>query len=183
MLYLGFGQINVLIVPVYLIQKALVLQFKSVKQLVDRLIYFKPLPPLLAVCKFQNVLRMAGIGAGRLNRVGIVLCLCTAWMRAFVFRMVSIHRLFLRFNMNFGLHIEGGGPRHLFAAYFLLAMGRNTAEMGDFLSLLHAAWSDACSRASFGRKVRVRTPVLNRVGNHLGVPAAKTKTGSAMPKA
>ena len=38
MLYLGFGQINVLIVPVYLIQKALVLQFKSVKQLVDRLI-------------------------------------------------------------------------------------------------------------------------------------------------
>ena len=24
-------------------------------------------------------------------------------------------------NMNFGLHIEGGGPRHLFAAYFLLA--------------------------------------------------------------
>lgn len=41
MLYLGFGQINVLIVPVYLIQKALVLQFKSVKQLVDRLIYFK----------------------------------------------------------------------------------------------------------------------------------------------
>lgn len=45
MLYLGFGQINVLIVPVYLIQKALVLQFKSVKQLVDRLIYFKPLPP------------------------------------------------------------------------------------------------------------------------------------------
>lgn len=48
MLYLGFGQINVLIVPVYLIQKALVLQFKSVKQLVDRLIYFKPLPPLLA---------------------------------------------------------------------------------------------------------------------------------------
>ena len=50
MLYLGFGQINVLIVPVYLIQKALVLQFKSVKQLVDRLIYFKPPPPLLAVC-------------------------------------------------------------------------------------------------------------------------------------
>mgnify|MGYP007028763542 CR=1 FL=1 len=34
MLYLGFGQINVLIVPVYLIQKALVLQFKLVKQLV-----------------------------------------------------------------------------------------------------------------------------------------------------
>ena len=33
----------------------------------------------------------------------------------------TIHRLFLRFNMNFGLHIEGGGPRHLFAAYFLLA--------------------------------------------------------------
>lgn len=45
MLYLGFGQINVLIVPVYLIQKALVLQFKSVKQLVDRLIYFKPFWP------------------------------------------------------------------------------------------------------------------------------------------
>ena len=113
---------------------------------------------------------------GRADGVGIVFVLSS-------FRMVSIHRLFLRFNMNFGLHIEGGGPRHLFAAYFLLAMGRNTAEMGDFLSLLHAAWSDACSRASFGRKVRVRTPVLNRVGSHLGVPAAKTKTGSAMPKA
>lgn len=135
MLYLGFGQINVLIVPVYLIQKALVLQFKSVKQLVDRLIYFKPLPPLLAVCKFQNVLRMAGIGAGRLNRVGIVLCLCTAWMRAFVFRMVSIHRLFLRFNMNFGLHIEGGGPRHLFAAQFSAAMGQNTEKLDNFLHL------------------------------------------------
>ena len=32
MLYLGFGQVNVLIMPVYLIQKALVLQFKLVKQ-------------------------------------------------------------------------------------------------------------------------------------------------------
>lgn len=39
MLYLGFGQVNVLIVPVYLVQKALVLQFKLVKQLVERLIY------------------------------------------------------------------------------------------------------------------------------------------------
>lgn len=46
MLYLGFGQVNVLIMPVYLIQKALVLQFKLVKQLVERLIYFKPLRPL-----------------------------------------------------------------------------------------------------------------------------------------
>lgn len=66
---------------------------------------------------------MAGIGAGRIDRVGIVLRLCTAWMRAFVFRMFSIHRLFLRFNMNFGFHIEGGGPRHLLAAHFLLVMG------------------------------------------------------------
>ena len=46
MLYLGFGQVNVLIVPVYLVQKALVLQFKLVKQLVERLIYFKPQRPL-----------------------------------------------------------------------------------------------------------------------------------------
>lgn len=98
MLYLGFGQINVLIVPVYLIQKALVLQFKSVKQLVDRLIYFKPLPPLLAVCKFQNVLRMAGIGAGRVNRVGIVFAfarrgcvlLFFGWFPSIVFSSVSI---------------------------------------------------------------------------------------------
>lgn len=58
MLYLGFGQVNVLIVPVYLVQKALVLQFKLVKQLVERLIYFKPQRPLLAVRKLQNVLRM-----------------------------------------------------------------------------------------------------------------------------
>ena len=49
MLYLGFGQVNVLIEPVYLVQKALVLQFKLVKQLVERLIYFKPQRPLLAV--------------------------------------------------------------------------------------------------------------------------------------
>lgn len=153
MLYLGFGQVNVLIVPVYLVQKALVLQFKLVKQLVERLIYFKPLPPLLAVCKFQNVLRMAGIGAGRVNRVGIVLCLCTAWMRAFVFRMVSIHRLFLRFNMNFGLHIEGGGPRHLFAAYFLLAMGRNTEKSEDFLLLPQSAWSGTGGRNLLRRRV------------------------------
>ena len=126
MLNLGFGQVNVLIMPVYLIQKALVLQFKLVKQFVERLIYFKPLQPLLAVCKFQNVLRMAGIGAGRVNRVGIVLRLCTVWMRAFVFRMVSIHSIFLRFNMNFGFHIEGGEPRHLFSAQFSAAMGQNT---------------------------------------------------------
>lgn len=123
MLNLGLGQVNVLIMPVYLIQKALVPQFKFVKQFVEHLIYFKPLRPLLAVCKFQNVLRMAGIGAGRIDRVGIVLRLCTAWMRAFVFRMVYIHCLFLRFNMNFGFHIEGGGPRHLLAAHFLLVMG------------------------------------------------------------
>lgn len=49
MLNLGFGQVNVLIMPVYLIQKALVLQFKLVKQFVERLIYFKPLRPLLAI--------------------------------------------------------------------------------------------------------------------------------------
>lgn len=36
MLNLGFGQVNVLIMPVYLIQKALVLQFKLVKQFVER---------------------------------------------------------------------------------------------------------------------------------------------------
>ena len=49
MLNLGFGQVNVLIMPVYLIQKALVLQFELVIQFVERLIYFKPLRPLLAV--------------------------------------------------------------------------------------------------------------------------------------
>lgn len=85
MLYLGFGQVNVLIVPVYLVQKAFILQFKLVKQFIERLLYFKPLRPLLAVRKLQNVLRMAVIGAGCVNRVGVVFRLCTAWMRAFVF--------------------------------------------------------------------------------------------------
>ena len=153
MLYLGFGQVNVLIVPVYLIQKALVLQFKLVKQLVERLIYFKPLQPLLAVCKFQNVLRMVVIGAGCVNRVGVVFRFCTAWMRAFVFRMVSIHSIFLRFNMNFGFHIEGGGPRHLLAAHFPLAMGRNAEKSEDFLLLPQSAWSGTGGRNLLRRRV------------------------------
>ena len=153
MLYLGFGQVNVLIVPVYLVQKALVLQFKLVKQLVERLIYFKPQRPLLAVRKLQNVLRMVVIGAGCVNRVGVVLRLCTAWMRAFVFRMVSIHSIFLRFNMNFGFHIEGGGPRHLLAAHFLLAMGRNAEKSEDFLLLPQSAWSGTGGRNLLRRRV------------------------------
>ena len=93
MLYLGFGQVNVLIVPVYLVQKALVLQFKLVKQLVERLIYFKPQRPLLAVRKLQNVLRMVVIEAGCVNRVGVVFRFCTVWMRAFVFRMIMYNKL------------------------------------------------------------------------------------------
>lgn len=153
MLYLGFGQVNVLIVPVYLVQKALVLQFKLVKQLVERLIYFKPQRPLLAVRKLQNVLRMVVIGAGCVNRVGVVFRFCTAWMRAFVFRMVSIHRLFLRFNMNFGFHIEGGGPRHLFAAQFSAAMGQNTEKFENFLHLPWSVWNDTDGRNSLRRKV------------------------------
>ena len=153
MLYLGFGQVNVLIVPVYLVQKAFILQFKLVKQFLERLLYFKPLRPLLAVRKLQNVLRMAVIGAGCVNRVGVVFRLCTAWMRAFVFRMVSIHRIFLRFNMNFGFHIEGGGPRHLLAAHFLLAMGRKAEKSEDFLPLRQSAWSGTGGRILLRRKV------------------------------
>lgn len=98
MLYLGFGQVNVLIVPVYLVQKALVLQFKLVKQLVERLIYFKPQRPLLAVRKLQNVLRMVVIGAGCVNREGLSFAfarrgcvpLFFGWFPSIVFSSVSI---------------------------------------------------------------------------------------------
>ena len=96
---------------------------------------------------------MVVIEAGCVNRVGVVFRFCTAWMRAFVFRMVSIHSIFLRFNMNFGFHIEGGGPRHLLATHFLLAMGRNTEKSEDFLPLLQSAWSGTGGRILLRRKV------------------------------
>ena len=83
---------------------------------------------------------------GRADGIGIIFVLTS-------FRMVSIHSIFLRFNMNFGFHIEGGGPRHLLAAHFLLAMGRNTEKSEDFLPLLQSAWSGTGGRILLRRKV------------------------------
>ena len=96
---------------------------------------------------------MAVIGAGCVNRVGVVFRLCTAWMRAFVFRMVSINRIFLRFNMIFGFQFEGGGPRHLLAALFLLAMGRTAEKSEDYLPLPQSAWSGTGVRILLRQKV------------------------------
>ena len=79
----------------------LVLQLKSVKQGKHLPGDFKGMVFVLTICEFQIVARMFCVEPNCKNGIGIVLVFSALWARIFIFRMVSIHDIFLRFDLNF----------------------------------------------------------------------------------
>ena len=84
-------KLRLLIVAIHFVQIGEVVQLKGIKQRKYGSIYLKMMPISLSARKGQPVAAVPG----RADGIGIVFVLPS-------FRMVSIHDIFLRFDLNFG---------------------------------------------------------------------------------
>lgn len=93
-------KLRLLIVAIHFVQIGEVVQLKGIKQRKYGSIDLKMMPISLSVRKGQPVAAVPG----RADGIGIVFVLPS-------FRMVSIHDIFLRFDLNFGNSNRDGGLR------------------------------------------------------------------------